>query len=128
MNIVIADQSARIRGQLKRFLEELPGIMVVGEASNLEDAMTVTQDLIPDLVVLNFPFPDRGGLSMIQEIKRMPVAPIIIVLSNDSEPEYRSACVDAGADYFFDKSLEFEKVQETVKMLKQHGNPPTSES
>ncbi len=119
MNIVIADHSVRVRAQLRTSLEELPGIEVVGEAANSAETIRFIQDLTPKIAIVNFQIPGGDGLSMIREIKVMTTSPVLLVLSNYVTPEYRSACLQAGADFFFDQSLEFEEVFETIKVLSQ---------
>ena len=127
MNIIIADHSSEVRSKLKSFLEEIPGTTIVGEASQLEETFSMVSNLKPEVVILNFPMPGEDGLSNIQQIKKLPEPPILMIVSNFSSPEYQSACSQAGADYFFDKSFEFEKIQETIKSLIQ-GHSPQSES
>ena len=124
MKIVIVDTSPEVRSKLKCFLEEVPGIGIVGEASQLEESLTLISDLNPEVVILNFPMPGESGLSNIQEMKSMPQPPIVMIVSNSSSLEYRSACSQAGADYFFDKSFEFEKIQDTIKNLEQENSSP----
>lgn len=97
--------------------------MIVGEASNSEEALTVIQDCNPEIVIFDFQILGSRGLAFIHQIKSMTAPPIIIVLTNLCGTEFRSACSQAGADYFLDKSLEFEKVPEIVKALSLRRNP-----
>jgi DNA-binding NarL/FixJ family response regulator len=52
-------------------------------------------------------------------LKNEPV-PLVIILTNYSYPKYWKKCMDLGADFFFDKSAEFEKVTEVCEQLIQY--------
>ena len=47
---------------------------------------------------------------------------MVIILTNDALPEYRKICDDFGADYFFDKSSEFEKIVDVINKTKNTNN------
>jgi len=58
-----------------------------------------------------------SGIDVLQDIKQGHAAPIVMILTNFPYPQYRKKCADAGADFFFDKSTEFDKVPEVLKKL-----------
>ena len=64
--------------------------------------------------------PGGSGIDVLREIKQNNQTPLVIVLTNYPYPQYRRKCMDAGADFFFDKSTEFDKVTEVLKQLKQN--------
>jgi len=61
--------------------------------------------------------PGGGGIEVLEEInkKNLPVKKIVI--SNYPYFQYKKKCLELGADYFFDKSTEFEKVKEVISNL-----------
>ena len=61
--------------------------------------------------------PGASGINRLHEMKKDKPAPIIMILTNYPYPQYRKKCADAGADYFFDKSTEFDKVPEVLQKL-----------
>jgi DNA-binding NarL/FixJ family response regulator len=69
----------------------------------------------PDFVVLDIWMPGGSGIDALKFIKRSLTVPVVIILTNYPSPEYRQACLQEGADYFFDKSHEFEKVLEVIE-------------
>jgi len=119
MKIFIADDSAVVRERLIEMLSELPEIEIIGQAQDGLEATNLIKKLNPDVVILDIRMPRENGIDVLQNIKRDKQAPIVIMLSNYSYPQYRKKCMEAGADFFFEKSTEFEKVMEVVKKVKQ---------
>jgi len=119
MKIFIADDSAVVRERLIEMLSELPGIEIIGQAQDGLEATNLIKKLNPDVVILDIRMPRENGIDVLQNIKRDKQAPIVIMLTNYPYPQYRKKCMEAGADFFFEKSTEFEKVMEVVKKVKQ---------
>jgi len=119
MKIFIADDSAVVRERLIEMLSELPEIEIIGQAQDGLEATNLIKKLNPDVVILDIRMPRENGIDVLQNIKRDKQAPIVIMLTNYSYPQYRKKCMEAGADFFFEKSTEFEKVMEVVKRVKQ---------
>ncbi len=119
VKVFIADDSSIIRERLNALFSDLPGVEVIGEAGDAEEALEGIQELNPDVVILDIRMPVGNGISVLEKIKRTESPPVIIMLTNDPYPQYRKKCADLGADYFFDKSTEFEKVIEVFNKLTQ---------
>ena len=64
-------------------------------------------------MILDVRLPRGNGVEVLQNIKKDRPNTKVIILTN--YPEYRGKCIELGADYFFDKLTEFEKVTEVVK-------------
>ena len=103
-----------VRERLVSLFSELSGVTVVGQAATAYDAITAIPPLKPDVVVLDISLPGGNGLQVLQAIKRERPAPLVIMLTNFAHEQYRQRCLKLGADYFFDKSREFEKVLEVL--------------
>ena len=114
MKIVIVDDSIVIRQRLVRQLRELDGIEVVGEADDVPVARKLVEKLKPDVAILDIRMPSGSGADLVQELKQLKPAPTVIMLTNYPYPENRKKCMALGADFFFDKSTEF---QEAVRLL-----------
>jgi DNA-binding NarL/FixJ family response regulator len=114
MKIVIVDDSAVIRQRLVRLLSELYGVEVVGQADDVPVAKELVKKLKPDVAILDIRMPSGSGADLLQELKQLKPSPTVIMLTNYPYPENRKKCMDLGADFFFDKSTEF---QEAVRLL-----------
>lgn len=119
MKVFIADDSAPVRERLKNMLSELEGVEVIGQAQDAVEATKSILELKPDVAILDIRMPGGSGIDTLRNIKRVTPAPRVIMLTNYPYPQYRKRCMDAGADFFFDKSSEFHKVIEVLKQMMQ---------
>jgi len=110
MRILIADDSAVVRERLIGLLTDLRGIEVVGQAEDAIEARNLAEKLRPDVAILDLRMPKGSGADVLSDLKKLNPAPKVIMLTNYPHPENRKKCMDGGADYFFDKSNEFQEV------------------
>jgi len=115
----IADDSHVVRERLVTMLDELAGIEIVGQAETVAEAISAIGELRPDVVILDIRLPDGSGIDVLRTIKQDEPAPIVIVLTNYPYPAYRQKCLQAGADFFLDKSTEFDQIPELFERYKQ---------
>jgi len=118
MKIVIADDSVVVRQRLARMLNDLDGIEVVGQADDTPAAIEMVEKLTPDVAILDVRMPTSSGADLVREIKQLSPAPRVIVLTSFPYPEVREKCMSGGADFFFDKSNEFQKVASVIKSMR----------
>jgi DNA-binding NarL/FixJ family response regulator len=117
MKIFIADDSAIIRERLIAMLSELEGLEVVGEAQGQLEAIKSIQELRPDAVILDIRMAGGSGIEVLRTIRQRGRTPLVIMFTNYPYPQYRKRCMEAGADYFLDKSTEFDKMLEVFGAL-----------
>ena len=103
--------------RIKEMLSELPEISIIDSATDSLEAMTVFETRIPDVVLLDINLPGKSGIEILKEIKLNYLNTSVVMLTNCSEPCMRKLCKELGADFFFDKSSEFEKVPETMSYI-----------
>ena len=119
--VLVADDSGALRERLVALCGEFGGLEVVGQARDCHEAMTSVDALRPEIVVLDIRMPGGSGIDVLKHIKRQRPAPEVIVLTNYPFPQYRSRCLAAGADFFFDKSTELDQVAGTLGSLARRG-------
>ena len=117
MRILIADDSELLRVRLVDMLSEIEGIEIIGQAQDSLDAIESIAKLDPHVVILDIRMPQGNGIKVLETIKKNLQSPKVIIFTNYPYPQYRKRYMDAGADFFFDKSTEFEKLIDTVKYL-----------
>jgi DNA-binding NarL/FixJ family response regulator len=117
MRIVIVDDSVVIRLRLMRLLSGLDGIEIVGQADDVPAAKELVKKLKPDVAILDIRMPSGSGADLVQELKQLNPAPKVIMLTNYPYPENRKKCMDLGADFFFDKSTEFQEVVGVLRSM-----------
>lgn len=117
MRVFVVDDSALLREQVVGLLSEVGGIETVGQAQYPLEAFHAICVLRPDVVILDIHLVGGSGIDVLQKIKRLDPAPIVIMLTNSPTPPYRRRCMMAGADFFLDKSSEFANVKAIIQSL-----------
>jgi DNA-binding NarL/FixJ family response regulator len=100
MRVLLADDDGQVCSALRLLLEQVPGVMVVGEARDAEALATEMMAAAPDAVLLDWELP---GLSPGPHLTALKAdgRPRVVVLS--SRPEAGKAAMKAGADAFVSK-------------------------
>lgn len=110
MMVFIADDSDPVRERLIALLSEIEGAEVIGEARNYDEAVEGVRSLKPHVVILDIRMPGGSGIDVLKNIKRDSRPPVVLMLTNHTSPQYREKCMEWGADFFLDKSREFESL------------------
>ena len=118
MKVLVADDSQPIRDRLVDRLSRLTDIRVA-EAVDTTEALERMATFKPDVAILDIRMPGGGGIKALTGIKKNFPGTTVIVMTNYPYAQYRRKCLDEGADFFFDKSSEFEQVAETICQLMQ---------
>jgi DNA-binding NarL/FixJ family response regulator len=105
VRVLIADDHAEFRATIRSLLVSLPGIEVVGEAGDGEQAIRQAREIEPDLVLMDIKMPYMNGLSATRKLKREMPALKVIIITLYGDHEYREAAQDSGADGFLTKDL-----------------------
>ena len=71
----------------------------------------------PAVVVLDLELPGASGFDLLAQFKLRQPACVVIVLTTYAYPEFRENALRLGADYFFSKAMEFERVTEVLSAL-----------
>lgn len=117
LKVCIIDDAASVRVSVKKMLAILGFIEILGEADSVSSAKILLSDKNPDVTLLDLGLPDGSGYDILQEIKESEKPHKVIILTNYSAESYKKKALSEGADYFFDKSTEFEKVVDVITKL-----------
>lgn len=117
INVFIVDDSNIVRERLTSLLTEVPSIMIVGYADNPLAATEAIVAQRPDVVILDIFLTGGSGIHVLKNIRGKNISSKVIMLTNYAQEEYRKKCFEEGADYFYDKSIEFEKVVDTIHRI-----------
>ena len=103
---LLVDDHSAFLDELAHLLEEDSEMDVVGRAVSGEEALEQVTALRPDLVLMDFVMPGRGGLEATRRLKIniRTDTPRVIMLSLHENPMYHLAALGAGADGFIPKS------------------------
>lgn len=119
MKILVVDDSELIRFRLVRQIAAVPGVDRVVTASGCMVAKHLVASMRDELtvVVLDLHLPDGDPVRLIPQFKREHPDLKVAVLTNDATDYNRERCLQAGADWFFDKSTEFEQLLAQLRQL-----------
>jgi DNA-binding NarL/FixJ family response regulator len=124
MKVFLADDSKTFIERFTRLVTDLPEVELVGKAGDVPGAIRGIRNLLPDAVIVDFHMPGGTGIDIIDAAKRFRSTTTVIVLTNSHYPQYRARCQAAGADAFFDKSTEFDRVPEALLELSEEFRQP----
>lgn len=107
MRVLLVDDHWIVRLGLRSLLEQTADIKVVGEASDATEAVSLTEELNPDLVILDLTL--RGpttGVEACREIKMLLKPPLVLIHTASNTADDMAAAMLAGADGYVHKGLE----------------------
>jgi DNA-binding NarL/FixJ family response regulator len=111
ITVLLVDDHGLVRRGFRRMLEDEPGIQVVGEASDGNDAVEAAARLHPAVVVMDFALPAMNGAVATRCILKARPETAVLILSMHSEPSYVRTCLDAGArGYLLKNAMDLELV------------------
>lgn len=109
--ILIADDHGVLRGGLRALLEDEPDIEVVGEASSGEEVIALTQDLQPDIVLMDIGMPGIDGIAATRAIKNtFPDIQVLVLSVYEDESLLREAIQVGAAGYIIKRAAEEELI------------------
>jgi len=119
LKVFISDDSATVRERLVTMALDLPEVDVVGQAEDVPGTLDAIRRIRPDVVILDIRMPGGNGIEVLREVKKLTPAPQVIMFTNFAYAQYRKKCEQAGADFFLDKSTEFDKLPQALEQVRQ---------
>ena len=119
MRVLLADDSQLILDRLQEMLHDFKGAEIVDSLKNGKDALNSIIRLNPNLVIIDISMPGMTGLQVLEAIKKEKYYPNtkFIVLTFYASNYFREKAMNLGADYFFSKVDDFEKVSTVINNL-----------
>ncbi len=108
LRILLADDSPAVRQALRWLLEDTSGFAVVGEASDGETAVQLSQDLLPDILILDIGLPHKNGFRVARLVKKQAPSVQIVILSGHGDATTRQLAAAVGVAGFVEKNEGWE--------------------
>lgn len=119
MRVFIADDSRVVVERLTDLLEDVPGAELVGQAGDVPEAVQRIPKMKPDALILDLHMPGGSGLDVLRAIRAEYPRLCVLICTNYPYPQFREQCLSAGANFFLDKSKEFEQIPAILRGLMQ---------
>ena len=110
MRVFVVEDSAPVRERLIEMIDEIAGFEVVGQAATAQEAVVGITGTRPDIAIFDVQLASGSGIEALAEVKRALPGLRVIVFTNYASEQHAKASFDAGAEYFLDKSADFEKM------------------
>lgn len=98
IRILIVDDHALVRKGLMALLDVKPGVEVVGEAADGDEAVEMARTLNPDVILLDLVMPNKDGITALREIRQENKDAKVLVLTSFAEESKIRAAIEAGAN------------------------------
>jgi DNA-binding NarL/FixJ family response regulator len=120
MKIFVVEDSAAVRERLVEIVREVADVEVVGEAATYDEAVAGITGTRPDVAILDIRLADDAGsgIDVLNAVRNGVPALKAIILSNYVTPQHVKASADAGAEYFLDKSVDFDRIPEILRQMR----------
>jgi pilus assembly protein CpaE len=128
VRVLIADNNPDFLGALAQYIKSIPGVELVGEAVDGEDAIKKAEATYPDLVILDIIMPKKSGIEALSAIKdRLPDVTVVMISINEGQ-SYRKLAEVYRVDKYIGKNSDdihkeiMEVIQNTQKKLSARNN------
>jgi DNA-binding NarL/FixJ family response regulator len=113
----IAEDHTIVRWALREALGKADDIEVVGEAGTVAETLEMIQNVRPDVLLLDLTLPDRSGFDVLNELRVIDTAPLVVVLTWHTEPSYAARAIAAGAHGYLNKGAAPEELLNAIRAV-----------
>lgn len=117
IKVLLVDDHELVRIGIRRLLQDVAGVKVVGEANSGEDAIKLAKELIPDVVLMDVQMPGIGGLEATRKMLRHNADIKILALTVCDDEPYPSRLLQAGAAGYITKGCDPEEMVRAVRVV-----------
>lgn len=121
IDIIIADDHPVFRAGLKQILESEEALKIIGEADNGADALSLINDLSPDVAILDIRMPEKSGLQILNELSKKDICTKIILLTSFKNENYFFDAISKGAKGYVLKNDALINIADAVKQVAKGG-------
>lgn len=118
--VFIVEDSQIIVGRVHELLADMDGIRFLGNAASITAALEILSCETPDVMILDINLGSAypvNGIQFLSMVRKVYPELTIIMFTNHTDQHYRKMCMEGGADFFFDKSNDYDKIPETLDVM-----------
>jgi len=114
LKVFIIDESPFFRRWFSRLVLALPGIRIIGEASDSFSALKIIRRKRPDVIIMDVKTQLSFGVNLIGNIRKLNPIPKVIMVASEA-CSFNRGKISEKADYLLDKLTEYEKIPDILK-------------
>lgn len=117
IHVLIVDDHAVVRAGVRMLLESDPDLDIVGEGENGEQAVSLAQELKPDVILMDVTMPEMDGVEATRTIRALPHPPVVLALSIHEGTDYFFHMLQAGASGYVPKRAAPEELLRAIHVV-----------
>ncbi|HKE15367.1 MAG TPA: response regulator transcription factor [Kofleriaceae bacterium] len=117
IRVLLADDHTLVRAGIRGLLTELPGVEVVGEAGDGQEALRLIEEVRPDVVLLDVGMPGLNGLEVAGRIATLDPAIRVVILSMHLSEEYVLRALRAGCAGYLLKASAVSELEVAIRRV-----------
>jgi len=118
-SILVADDHAIVRAGLRALIQSEPSLSIVAEAAGGVEAMSLTKQFKPDVLLLDLSMPDMDGITVTKELHiQYPELRILILTVHEDEGLLREAIRSGASGYILKHAAEKELIEAIKRVMK----------
>jgi DNA-binding NarL/FixJ family response regulator len=117
IRIVIADDHHLVRQGLRALLEKQPGLLIVGEAQDGDEALAAIEGMAPDVAILDINMPGKSGIEVTQCVQKLRSPTAVLILSMYSDESLIEQALVCGASGYLLKRSVAEELHDAVNSI-----------
>ena len=119
--IVLADDHVIFRQGMKKLIEDMPGVEVIGETGDGLELLTILRDLSPDMVIIDISMPNLRGIEAAREVRSLYPHIKVLILTMHKNKEYLYHAISAGAQGYLLKEDSDIELFSAIEMIRNGG-------
>jgi DNA-binding response OmpR family regulator len=117
LNILLIDDNYEYVQRMISLISERVITNEIKVALSYEEAKTILENQIPDLVLLDIRLHRKSGIELLRFIKESKRPCRVMMVTNYTDDSYRVRCKKLGADYFFDKTHDLPMILNEIRKM-----------
>lgn len=115
ISVMLVDDHAIVRGGVRAYLETLPDIEVIAEASSGAEAVQLAENHVPDVILMDLVMPEMDGVEATWRVRRVSPRSQVVVLTSFHEDSHIFPAIKAGALSYLLKDIAPEELADAIR-------------
>lgn len=117
IRVLLAEDHTIVRKGISEFVQREPDMEVIGEVGDGEEAIKMTAELQPDIVVMDIVMPNLNGIEATKRIKELYPSVAVLILTAYDYDQYIFALLEAGAAGYLMKGARVSELIDAIRAV-----------